>query len=186
MARRTVAGQLSPCMYLRYQRVPCHEAHALTSSDTSCAVKSARRVIIVIKADTRFSEVDHAANLGRWTVTTEGRKPILNLALAMQHRQRMKGLWDQATRFDLPDKFTANHAPQAGQWKIWIHRYLDAGCGAGAECPGLVGLDRCSHHNRCVAGTGVVEWLPAASLGSGCFESAVGLHCGRPCDLNQC
>jgi len=32
----------------------------------------------------------------------------------MQQRQWMKGLWDQATQFDLPVKFAANHAPQAG------------------------------------------------------------------------
>jgi IS4 transposase len=44
--------------------------------------------------------------------TTEGRKSILNLA--MQHRQWMKGLWDEATRFDLPVKFAANHPTGTG------------------------------------------------------------------------
>ena len=43
--------------------------------------------------------------------TTESRKPILNLALAMQKRQWMQGLWDQAKQFDLPVKFTASHSP---------------------------------------------------------------------------
>lgn len=45
--------------------------------------------------------------------TTEGRKPIpiLNLAMAMQHRQWMQGLWDQAKQFDLPVKFATNHPP---------------------------------------------------------------------------
>ena len=46
--------------------------------------------------------------------TTEGRKPILNLAMAMQHRQWMKGLWDEATQFDLPVKFTAHHPTGTG------------------------------------------------------------------------
>lgn len=43
--------------------------------------------------------------------TTESRKPILNLAMAMQKRQWMQGLWDQAKQFDLPVKFAANHPP---------------------------------------------------------------------------
>jgi len=43
--------------------------------------------------------------------TTEGRKPILNLAMAMQKRQWMQGLWDQAKQFDLPVKFAVNHSP---------------------------------------------------------------------------
>lgn len=43
--------------------------------------------------------------------TTRGRKPILNLALAMQTRQWMQGLWDQAKQFDLPVKFAAHHPP---------------------------------------------------------------------------
>ena len=44
-------------------------------------------------------------------VTTEGRKPILNLAMAMQQRQWMRGMWDQSKTFDLPVKFAANHPP---------------------------------------------------------------------------
>ena len=43
--------------------------------------------------------------------TIEGRKPILNLAMAMQKRQWMQGLWDQAKQFDLPVKFAVNHPP---------------------------------------------------------------------------
>jgi hypothetical protein len=41
--------------------------------------------------------------------TTLGRKPILNLAMAMQERQLMLGLWDQAKQFDLPVKLAVNH-----------------------------------------------------------------------------
>jgi hypothetical protein len=43
--------------------------------------------------------------------TTLGRKSILSLAMAMQKRQWMLGLWDQAKQFDLPVKFAANHPP---------------------------------------------------------------------------
>ena len=39
-------------------------------------------------------------------ITTESRKPILNLALAMQQRAWIQGLWDGAKAFDLPAKFT--------------------------------------------------------------------------------
>ena len=45
--------------------------------------------------------------------TTQSRKPILNLAMAMQQRQWMKGLWDEATQFDLPVKFAANYLHQS-------------------------------------------------------------------------
>jgi hypothetical protein len=34
--------------------------------------------------------------------------------MAMQHRQWMKGLWDEAKQFDLPVKFAANHPPGTG------------------------------------------------------------------------
>ena len=44
------------------------------------------------------------------STTTQGRKPILNLAIAMQKRQWMQGLWDQAKQFDLLVKI-ANHPP---------------------------------------------------------------------------
>ena len=46
--------------------------------------------------------------------TTQARKLILNLAMAMQHRQWMKGLWDEATQFELPVKFAANHPTGTG------------------------------------------------------------------------
>jgi hypothetical protein len=46
--------------------------------------------------------------------TTESRRPILNLAMAMQQRQWMKGLWDEATQFDLPVKFATHHPSGAG------------------------------------------------------------------------
>ncbi len=44
-------------------------------------------------------------------ITTESRKPILNLALAMQQRAWMQGLWDAAKTFDLPAKFTPIYSP---------------------------------------------------------------------------
>jgi hypothetical protein len=44
-------------------------------------------------------------------ITTEGRKPILNLALAMQKRTWMQGLWDASKTFDLPVKFTPLYWP---------------------------------------------------------------------------
>ena len=44
-------------------------------------------------------------------ITTESRKPILNMALAMQQRTWMQGLWDGATTIDLPAKFTPLYSP---------------------------------------------------------------------------
>ena len=44
-------------------------------------------------------------------ITTESRRPILNLALAMQQRVWMQGLWDAATTFDLPAKFAPFYSP---------------------------------------------------------------------------
>ena len=44
-------------------------------------------------------------------ITTESRKPILNLALAMQQRAWMQGLWDASKIFDLPAKFTPIYPP---------------------------------------------------------------------------
>ena len=44
-------------------------------------------------------------------ITTESRKPILNLALAMQQKTWMQGLWDASTCFDLPAKFTPIYSP---------------------------------------------------------------------------
>ena len=44
-------------------------------------------------------------------ITTESRKPILNLALAMQQRAWMQGLWDASKTFDLPAKFTPIYSP---------------------------------------------------------------------------
>lgn len=43
--------------------------------------------------------------------TTESRKHIIHLSLAMQQRQWMQGLWDQAKGFDLPVAFAARQAP---------------------------------------------------------------------------
>ena len=42
-------------------------------------------------------------------ITTESRKPILHLALAMQQRAWMQGLWDAAKTFDLPANFAPLH-----------------------------------------------------------------------------
>ena len=59
-----------------------------------------------------FNTVQHALQTLRYKrfakaayITTESRKPILNLALAMQQRAWMQGLWDAAKIFDLPAKF---------------------------------------------------------------------------------
>lgn len=39
-------------------------------------------------------------------ITTEGRKNILKLAVAMRHREWLEGLWDRSRTFSLPVKFT--------------------------------------------------------------------------------
>ena len=44
-------------------------------------------------------------------ITTEARKPILNLAMAMQQRVWMKGLWEATHTFDLPAKFSPIYSP---------------------------------------------------------------------------
>jgi hypothetical protein len=44
-------------------------------------------------------------------ITTEGRKPLLNLAVAMQQRAWMQGLWDAAKTFELPASFTPLYSP---------------------------------------------------------------------------
>lgn len=44
-------------------------------------------------------------------LTLERRKPILNLAVAMQQRAWMQGLWDAAKTFDLPASFTPLDSP---------------------------------------------------------------------------
>ena len=44
-------------------------------------------------------------------LTTESRKTILNLAMAMQQRTWMQGLWDASKSFDLPAKFTPIYSP---------------------------------------------------------------------------
>lgn len=43
--------------------------------------------------------------------TTESRQPILNMAIAMQQRAWMKGLWDAARTFDLPAEFKPVYSP---------------------------------------------------------------------------
>lgn len=44
-------------------------------------------------------------------ITTESRKPILNLVMAMQQRAWMQGLWDASKTFDLPAKFNPIYSP---------------------------------------------------------------------------
>lgn len=40
-------------------------------------------------------------------LTNESRKVILNMAMAMQQRTWMQGLWDSSKSFDIPAKFTS-------------------------------------------------------------------------------
>jgi Transposase DDE domain group 1 len=44
-------------------------------------------------------------------ITTESRKPILNMAVAMQQRAWMQGLWEGAKTFDLPATFKPVYSP---------------------------------------------------------------------------
>ena len=44
-------------------------------------------------------------------ITTEARKPILNLAVAMPQRVWMKGLWEATNTFDSPAKFAPIYPP---------------------------------------------------------------------------
>lgn len=44
-------------------------------------------------------------------ITTESRRPILNMALAMQQRAWMQGLWDASKTFDLPAQFKPVYSP---------------------------------------------------------------------------
>ena len=45
-------------------------------------------------------------------ITHEGRKPILNLAIAMQQRARIQGLWDAAKTVDRPAEFKPLYSPR--------------------------------------------------------------------------
>jgi hypothetical protein len=44
-------------------------------------------------------------------LTTESRKPILNLVIAMQQRAWIQGLWDASKTFELPAKFKPIYSP---------------------------------------------------------------------------
>jgi hypothetical protein len=44
-------------------------------------------------------------------ITTESRKPILHMAVAMQQRTWMQGLWDASKAFEIPAKFTPIYPP---------------------------------------------------------------------------
>ena len=44
-------------------------------------------------------------------ITTESRRPILNMAMAMQQRAWMQGLWDASKTFDLPAAFVPIYPP---------------------------------------------------------------------------
>ena len=92
-------------------------AHHNTHPRPFIWTKSARDMLQkVIRANSRLSSKQNEALRYKLFAkpaytTTEGRKPILNLDLAMQKKQWMKGLWDQAKQFDLPVKFAVNHPP---------------------------------------------------------------------------
>ena len=44
-------------------------------------------------------------------ITTKSRKPILNVAVMMQQRAWVQGLWDASKTFNLPAKFTPIYPP---------------------------------------------------------------------------
>jgi hypothetical protein len=44
-------------------------------------------------------------------ITTEGRKNVLKLAIAMRQREWFEGLWNQSKNFDLPVKFSPIFSP---------------------------------------------------------------------------
>lgn len=44
-------------------------------------------------------------------ITTESRKPIINMAVAMQQRTWIRGLWDASKSFEIPAKFTPIYPP---------------------------------------------------------------------------
>jgi hypothetical protein len=44
-------------------------------------------------------------------ITTESRRPILNMAVAMQQRAWFEGLWDAAKTFELPAEFKPLYSP---------------------------------------------------------------------------
>ena len=44
-------------------------------------------------------------------ITTESRRPILNMAVAMQQRTWIEGLWNAAKTFDLPAEFKPIYSP---------------------------------------------------------------------------
>ena len=78
-----------------------------------------RQVLLKGRAVTHSSNsVQHTLQTLRYKLfakaaylTIEGRKPILNLAVAMQQRAWMQGLWDAAKAFDLPARFTPAYSP---------------------------------------------------------------------------
>jgi hypothetical protein len=44
-------------------------------------------------------------------ITHDGRKRIINLAVAMRQREWIEGLWNKSRSFDLPVKFTPVFSP---------------------------------------------------------------------------
>ena len=86
------------------------------------ADESIRQVLLktaVLKGDVS-TPIQHTLQTLRYKLfakpaytTTEERKPILNLAKAMQQRQWMKELRDEAAQLDLPVKFATHHPPGA-------------------------------------------------------------------------
>jgi hypothetical protein len=68
--------------------------------------------------ESRGKDVQHTLQTLRYKLfakagylTTESRKSVLKLALAMQQRQWFEGLWNQAKTFDLPVKFIPLFSP---------------------------------------------------------------------------
>ncbi len=78
-----------------------------------------RQVLLKTTPNKRTTnEIQHTLQTLRYKVfakaayiTTESRKPILNMALAMQQRAWMQGLWDGSKTFDKPAEFSPLYSP---------------------------------------------------------------------------
>ena len=95
------------------------EATLNTVMLASTLMRLMRQVLLKGSAVTHSSNsVHHTVQTLRYTlfakaayITTAGRTPMLNLALAMQQRVWMQGVWDAANAFDLPASFTPVYSP---------------------------------------------------------------------------
>ena len=61
--------------------------------------------LLVIVRLQAMEGVDPARGIPTSPLKAKNRKPILNMALAMQQRTSMQGLWDGATTIELTAKF---------------------------------------------------------------------------------